>query len=152
MAVLLAAGAAAVEAPSVTIAGVNGETRSLQVSDLQKLAVRDASVTDPHSKALTRYRGVSLATLLSLVGTPAGETLRGKSLALHVEVEASDGYIVCFSVAELDAGTGSTDALLAFEQEGKPLGNDIGPLRLVVPTDKRAARWVRQVVSVKVLK
>jgi hypothetical protein len=109
------------------------------------MAVREITVTDPHLKEPGRYRGVNLSSLLSAVGTPSGEALRGKSLALHVQVEASDGHVACFSLAEVDPGTGSTDALLAFEYEGKPLGADLGPLRLVVPTDKRAARWVRQV-------
>jgi len=42
-------------------------------------------------------------------------------------------------------------ALVAFERDGQPLGADIGPFRLVVPSDKRGGRWVRQLVSIKVL-
>jgi DMSO/TMAO reductase YedYZ molybdopterin-dependent catalytic subunit len=40
---------------------------------------------------------------------------------------------------------------VAFERDGQPLGAEIGPFRLVVPTDKRGGRWVRQVVSIKLL-
>jgi len=108
-------------------------------------------VADPHSKQPTRHRGVSLSSILSRVGTPAGESLHGKALALRVQVEAADGYVACFSLAELDAGVGNTDALLVFEQDGKPLAAELGTFRIVVPTDKRAARWVRQVVALKVL-
>jgi DMSO/TMAO reductase YedYZ molybdopterin-dependent catalytic subunit len=92
-----------------------------------------------------------LTAVLALVGAPAGEALRGPGLALHVRVEASDGYRASFSLAELDAGFGSTDVLVAFERDGEPLGAEIGPFRLVVPTDKRGGRWVRQVVSIKLL-
>ncbi len=33
------------------------ESRTLGVADLQKLAVREVSVTEPHSKQSSRYRG-----------------------------------------------------------------------------------------------
>ena len=35
-------------------------------------------------------------------------------------------------------------------EDGQPLPVDDGPLRLVVPSDKRPARWVRQVVRIVV--
>jgi DMSO/TMAO reductase YedYZ molybdopterin-dependent catalytic subunit len=68
-----------------------------------------------------------------------------------VRAEASDGYVVTFSLAELDPAVGATDAILAFEREGQPLGSDVGPFRLVVPSDKRAARWVRNLIKLTVL-
>jgi hypothetical protein len=82
---------------------------------------------------------------------PSGEALRGKALASTIQVEALDGYRVASSLAELDAGTGSTDAVVAFELDGKPLGGELGAFRMVVPTDKRSARWVRQVARIKVV-
>jgi hypothetical protein len=144
--ILLASSALAGEAPALVVAGPKGETKSLQASDLRQLAVREVTVTEPHGKQAVRYRGAPLTAVLALVGAPAGEALR---VALHVRVEASDGYRASFSLAELDAGFGSTDVLVAFERDGQPLGAEIGPFRLVVPTDKRGGRWVRQVVSIK---
>jgi hypothetical protein len=149
--ILLASSALAGEAPALLVAGPKGETKSLQASDLRQLAVREVTVTEPHGKQTVRYRGAPLTAVLALVGAPAGDALRGPGLALHVRVEASDGYRASFSLAELDAGFGSTDVLVAFERDGEPLGAEIGPFRLVVPTDKRGGRWVRQVVSIKLL-
>ena len=149
--ILLASSALAAEAPALVVAGPKGETRSLHPSDLRQLGVREVTVTEPHGKQAVRYRGAPLTAVLALVGAPAGEALRGPGLALHVRVEASDGYRASFSLAELDAGFGSTDVLVAFERDGEPLGAEIGPFRLVVPTDKHGGRWVRQVVSIKLL-
>jgi hypothetical protein len=35
-------------------------------------------------------------------------------------------------------------------RDGKPLSETEGPLRIVVPHDKRQARWVRQVTSLTI--
>jgi hypothetical protein len=121
---------------------------TLAISDLEKLAVRSVDVSDPHSKEPSRYRGVALSAILALAGAPLGEALRGKALACHVQIDAADGYRAAFSLGELDPGVGNTDAIVAFERDGIPLGGELGPFRIVVPTDKRGARWVRQVVKI----
>jgi hypothetical protein len=59
--------------------------------------------------------------------------------------------VAAFSLAELDPGFGTTEALLAYQREGQPLAGLVGPFRLVVPTDKRGARWLRGLVKVRVL-
>ena len=152
MCVALVTGPAwATDVPSFVVVGAAGESRTLGGADLQKLTVRDVCVTDPHSKQLSRYRGVALSAVLSLVGVPSGEALRGKALAWSIQVEALDGYRVVFSLAELDVGVGSTDAVVAFELDGKPLGGELGAFRIVVTTGKRGARWVRQVARIKVV-
>lgn len=149
-ALALASSAVAAEPPTVVIVGPAGETRALGLAELEQLSPREVTVTDPHGGQPVRYRGVPLIAILPLVTTPVGDALRGKGLALHVRAEASDGYVASFSVAELDAGFGTTQALLAFEREGQPLGSDVGPFRLVVPTDKRGGRWVRGLTRVAV--
>jgi DMSO/TMAO reductase YedYZ molybdopterin-dependent catalytic subunit len=148
---LAAVSAVAADPPTLEVFGTAGQHVTLGASDLRKLTVRDVDVTDPHSKQRARYRGVPVSAVLSLVGAPGGDALRGKALASHVRVDAADGYRVSFSLAELDAGVGATDAIVAFERDGQPLGSEIGPFRIVVPTDKRGARWARQVVSIRVL-
>jgi DMSO/TMAO reductase YedYZ molybdopterin-dependent catalytic subunit len=42
--------------------------------------------------------------------------------------------------------------LLADTADGKPLPPQAGPLRLVVPDDKRHARWVRQVTRIDIIR
>jgi len=65
------------------------------------------------------------------------------------EVEAADGYRVVFAVAELDPASTDRVVLLADRRDGKPLVGAQGPLRIVVPDEKRHSRWVRQVISLK---
>jgi hypothetical protein len=42
--------------------------------------------------------------------------------------------------------------LLADARDGQPLSPHEGPFRIIVPKEKRPARWVRQVKSVTVRK
>jgi DMSO/TMAO reductase YedYZ molybdopterin-dependent catalytic subunit len=42
--------------------------------------------------------------------------------------------------------------LLAFSRDGAPLDAAAGPLRIVVPDEKRQARWVRQVTELEVVR
>jgi DMSO/TMAO reductase YedYZ molybdopterin-dependent catalytic subunit len=149
---LVATSALAADAPSLTLVGEAGQERALRVADLQGLDAREVVATEPHGKEQARYRCVPLLAAAALAGAPTGDKLRGPALATFVLVEAADGYKVVFSLAELDSGTGGTEAYVAFEREGKPLDDTVGPFRLVVPTDKRAARWVRQVTRIRIVK
>jgi hypothetical protein len=40
---------------------------------------------------------------------------------------------------------------LAYEADGKSLPDDEGPFRIVAPGDKKHARWIRQITSIKIL-
>jgi DMSO/TMAO reductase YedYZ molybdopterin-dependent catalytic subunit len=46
---------------------------------------------------------------------------------------------------------GGTTVLVAWEMDGKPLAPSVGPLRLVVPTDKKGTRALYQLVSLEVV-
>jgi len=107
-------------------------------------------VTNPHTHQEEVYDGVPLIDLLKLAGIPSGENLRGAAMATFIIAEASDGYRVAFSLAELDPGIGDAGVLVADSLSGKPLDAKLGPLRLVVPRDKRPARWVRMLTALHV--
>jgi hypothetical protein len=144
--------AVAAPAPfSVTVVGPSGESMEWTAATLEKLPVQEIEAVDPHSRAKARYTCVALSELLARAGAPHGEDLRGPSLASYVLVEARDGYRVIFSLAELDPGIRDQDACLAFKKDGAPLADDVGPFRLVVPSDHRGARWVRQVARATVV-
>jgi hypothetical protein len=146
LALLLTAPAA--DAPSVAVSGPDGKARTFTVADLEAMAPREVEATDPHAKTTARYTVVPLGAVLAAAGAPAGADMRGKALASYVVAEARDGYRVVFGAAELDAGVRDTDVFLAFRRDGKPLEDAMGPFRLVVPSDKRGARWVRQLARV----
>jgi hypothetical protein len=58
-------------------------------------------------------------------------------------------YKVVFSIAELDGGLTDQAILVADRRDGKPLGATVGPLQIVVPYEKRAGRWIRQVIRLE---
>ena len=72
-------------------------------------------------------------------------------MALMIVAEGSDGYRAAFSLAELDEDFASETVLIVDSVDGQPLGADQGPLRLVVPGDKRQGRWVRMLKSITVI-
>jgi hypothetical protein len=65
-------------------------------------------------------------------------------------VKAADSYQVVFALPELDPAFNDKQILLAFLRNSKTLDDKEGPYRLVIPDEKRMARWVRQVTTLKV--
>jgi len=102
-----------------------------------------------HDEPLSTWQGVALVDVLRQAGAPLDKQLRGREMAKFVRITASDGYQIVFSLAELDAGFGNTTMLLVDRHEGKALSAEEGPFRLVVPGDKRAARWLRNLRSIE---
>jgi hypothetical protein len=96
------------------------------------------------------FEGVALVDVLKLAGVEFGESLRGKRLASFLLVEA-DGYKAVFALPELDPGFSDKIVLLADKRDGQPLPKNAGDLQIVVPDEKRAGRWVRQVISLKII-
>jgi len=103
-----------------------------------------------HDEPASQWRGVKLDDVLAKAGVSLDKPLRGKSLASFVRITGADGYQVVFGLADLDATLGHTQVLLVDTRDGKPLDKD-GPYRLLVPGDKRPARWVRNVTSIEVV-
>jgi DMSO/TMAO reductase YedYZ molybdopterin-dependent catalytic subunit len=71
-------------------------------------------------------------------------------MVTYVMVGAADGYRVVFALPEIDPAFSDRLILLADRRDQQPLSPEEGPLRLVVPGEKRQARWVRQVTSVTI--
>lgn len=128
---------------------ISGEVRkplNLGLDDLAKLPRRKVIAKD-HGGTEAEFEGVEVAEVLKLAGTPAGEQLRGDHLALYLVVEAADNYRAVFALPELDALFTDKLVLLADRRDGKPLNEKEGPLRIIVPDEKRHGRWVRQVTG-----
>jgi hypothetical protein len=147
----LAAWGQQASSPILEISGDVPHPRSYQETEWKQLKHVSVSATNAHEKKTATYSGVPLSDLLKEAGVPSGESLRGKGLLECVVVSASDGYQVTFSIGELDESVGNLQVLVADAEDGKPLGPAAGPLRLIVPADKRPARWVRMVKSIRVI-
>jgi len=97
------------------------------------------------------FKGVKLISILDSAGVTLGGQLRGQNLAKYVLIKAVDGYQVVFSIAEIDEGYSAQTILLAYDIDDAPLPKGEGPFRMIVPGDKRHARWIREITTIKVI-
>ena len=121
----------------------------LSFADLARFPRDSLRATDELGKE-SLFEGVLVAEILKSAGVKFGKELRGKKLADYLLVETADGYRVVFALPEFDPSFKQTFVLLADNRDGGPLGESDGQLRLIVPHEKRYARWVRHLVALHV--
>lgn len=144
--------AASTAAPApLRLDGLDGKTRTLTAADLAALPRQEVRATGHDGRAHT-YQGVALADVLALVGAPRGKAIRGEVLAQALVAEAADGYRVVFALPELDAAFATQVIILATGCDGQPLPAQAGPYQIIVPQEKRPARWVRQVRRLRLVR
>ena len=80
----------------------------------------------------------------------SGEQQRYRVWENILLVEAADGYRAVFALPEIDPACTDRTILLVDRRDGQPLPAQEGPLRIVVPGEKRHSRWVRLVVALKI--
>src|SRR5262245_4247903 len=128
------------------VVGEVEKSLNLGPADIAKLPRRSVRAKG-HEGTESTFEGVALVDVLQLAGVKFGDGLRGKSLALYLVVEGADGYQAVFALPELDPAYTDKVVLLADTRDGKKLNDGEGSLRIVVPGEKRQARWVRQVTT-----
>ncbi|HXM62063.1 MAG TPA: molybdopterin-dependent oxidoreductase [Terriglobales bacterium] len=147
LALLLQAGAGFCQ--QLTVQGENGKPTVLTRADIE--ALPHAKVTTSASGTSVTFEGVALVAVLEKAGVEFGASLKGKRLASYLLVEAADSYRVVIALPELDPAFTDKQTVLAFLKDGKPLDEKEGPYRVVIPDEKRMARWVRQVTTLKIV-
>lgn len=130
----------------LTVGGEVERQLKLSASDLTRLPRQTVRAKDHDGKAST-FEGVALVEVLPLAGVKFGEQLRGPNLALYLVVEAADGYRAVFALPELDPAFTERVIILADRRDNQPLSASEGKLRIIIPDEKRQARWGRQVVA-----
>jgi len=133
----------------LTIQNETGKQTVLARSDIE--ALPHMRVTAGASGLSTTFEGVPLKALLERAGVWFGETMKGKRLASCLLVEGADDYRVVIALPEIDPAFTDKQIILAFLKDGKPLDAKEGPYRIVIPDEKRMARWVRHVTTLKVV-
>ena len=135
----------------VRVSGAVSQPLALSLQDLA--AMPRTKVTAKEHDITATYEGVTLAEILQKAGAPMGKLLRGKAMATYVLVTAKDGYRVVFALPELDPDftDASQKIILADTADGKPLPEKQGPVRIIVPQEKRGGRWIRMVESIEVV-
>jgi hypothetical protein len=125
-------------AQTIKVTDTIGHSTSVTAAQISKLPHVTIAVQD-HDKQ-TQFEGVPLSSVLSLAGILLGDALRGPRMSEALLVEAADGYKVVFALAEIDPTFATREIILADKRDGRALDAKEGPLRIVVPDDKRPAR------------
>jgi DMSO/TMAO reductase YedYZ molybdopterin-dependent catalytic subunit len=121
------------------------------VADLRKLPLTTVTVTlrtDQGSQGIASYTGPLLYTVIQQTVPISNTSFKNDFLRQFVTVGATDGYQVSVSMAEITPQFGNEKVILAYEKDGKPLSQAEGAVRLIVPGDYLAGRWVSNVNSV----
>jgi DMSO/TMAO reductase YedYZ molybdopterin-dependent catalytic subunit len=129
---------------------VSVEPLSFNVEALKKMEVVELRLME--RGATSTYRGVPLRVVLEGPSQDAASMARLRALADSVLlVRATDGYQVAVSAVAVAMDPKGERYLLAWEHDGKPLG-DAGPIRLVVPGDPQHVRWIRNVSGIDLIR
>jgi DMSO/TMAO reductase YedYZ molybdopterin-dependent catalytic subunit len=147
------AGVFAQTSPAVALHVIGEVPKPLElgVADIAALPHQTIRVTDEKGTQV-EYGGVPVAEILEKVGAPLGKKMKGPNMALGVIASAPDGYRVLFALTEFDPAFSDRVIILADRRDGKALDSHEGPLRFVVPGDKRHARWIRGVTTLEVVR
>jgi hypothetical protein len=140
----------ALQCQQLTVQTDSAKQVVLSLADLEALPHIRVTASE-HSSAPVEFEGVTLKSVLEKAGVAFGESMKGKRLTNCLLVEAADGCRVVIALPELDPAFTDKQTLLAFLRDGKSLGEKEGPYRIVIPDEKRMARWVRQVTTLKIV-
>jgi DMSO/TMAO reductase YedYZ molybdopterin-dependent catalytic subunit len=125
---------------------------AVSLADLKQMPRKTLRVENARDHKTDVYEGVALDALLQKAGLPHGEQLGGAWMTAYILVEAADNYRVVFSIAELDSSFEDSEVLVADTLNGAPFGSGQGPLKLIVPHEKRPGRWVKMLKSIAVVR
>jgi hypothetical protein len=133
--------------PKLTIS-YQGKSESWTAPSLAALDHAALSVYNEHLKAKQDFAGVPLMFLLTRLGVP--DKPHGKDFRIYLVAEGSDGYQVVYSLGEVSPDVHDGTTLVADTLDKEPLPGN-GSFQLVTTGEKRPARWVRNLVSIRVL-
>lgn len=136
---------------NISIVTEKGRSLSLTSAQLAKMPRIEITAKD-HDGAEAVFSGIELKTILSSAGAKFGKELRGPEIGQYVIVEAADGYRAVYSLTDLDQDFADKVVILADSKAGTPLDPKNGPWQVVATNEKKHARWVRQVIRLKLMK
>jgi len=121
----------------------------LSAADIGKMPKKEITAADRDGKP-HRYSGVPVTAILQQAGVTLGAQLKGENMSKYLLVKSGDGYEVLFSLAELDSAFTDRVIILADQVDGQPLPDGKGPFRIIVPGEKKPARWIWEVTTMAV--
>ncbi len=125
---------------------VGGSSHQLSPAALAALPQSHLMVHNSHTNRDEDYSGVSLADLLAFAGLPFTKETQPTYLHSYLRAQGTDFYFVLYSASEVQPELSASSVLIATRLDGHDLGAD-GVFKLVSSSDKRPARWVRNLLS-----
>lgn len=141
--------ATAAFAQTISVDGEVTHPLKLSAADIGKMPKTEVTAADRDGKP-HRYSGVPVTAILQQAGVTLGAQLRGENISKYLLVKSGDGYEVLFSLAELDSAFTNRVVILADKVDGHPLPDGKGPFRIIVPGEKKPARWIWEVTAMTV--
>lgn len=134
----------------IEVSGKVEKPGTYKLEDLKTLPVINQNVVffSGQTPVSARYTGVLLWDFLQKVGIQLNPDNKNDLLRRTIRFIATDGYIVHISAGEIDPRFGGHQVILAYAQDGEPVGPKTGFARLVFPGDKfggraiSAIRWI----------
>lgn len=139
---------ALLHAQTLTVVVPPDRSLKLSATDLAKMPRTMITVTE-HNKE-RKFEGVLLRDLLKSAGAPLGDKLKGENTPAYVYLTAKDGYHASLALIEVEPLFQQNEILVADAVGGEPLSAEQGPFRLIVPEDKKPARWIRMLEKIEV--
>ena len=152
LATLTAVGAGAASDDSFRIAGAVGKPRAWSVAQVRREmpgSVRALTYTLKGRRHTAHV--VALWTLLGAAQPRLNPRIKHHLLQFTAAVQGQDGYTADFTFGELAPDFGQRAVWVALDEDGQPLVGDSGPVHLLVPEDKKPARWVHAVRLITVV-
>jgi hypothetical protein len=135
---------------SVVVYGEGAKTTTFDAAGLAAMARKTVTGPNHDGNGTSVFAGVLLKDLLVRAGAMDGERLTSRDYRRYVEIQATDGYRVIYTIVELEPDFRPVVPILADHQNGQPLAADVGPFQVVMPDEMKHARWVRQVACLRV--
>jgi DMSO/TMAO reductase YedYZ molybdopterin-dependent catalytic subunit len=151
VAVLALIGNTSAQSFSLSISGDVMRPMTITEKEFASFVHAKASAAD-HEGKMNEYEGVPLFAILARAGAPLGDSLKGKKMFEYIQAEAADGYKVIFALPEIDTSYNANTIIVADKKNGKPLDEKEGPLQIIVAGEKKHARWIRQLTTLRILK
>lgn len=134
-------GQVAEKEPALSVEGEVQQILTLHTADLAKMHRMEIRATDKDEKE-HHFSGFRLSDILQQAGVTLGAQLRGKNMTKYLLARSGDGYQVIFALAEIDSSFTDRTILVADQVDGHPLPTGKGPFQMVVPGEKKHARWI----------
>jgi molybdate transport system substrate-binding protein len=136
---------------SFTVDGQILNPMTLTAEDLQagySSQTLDVTFLNGTETIATSFTGVPLWQIISAAQPNLNADVPNDRISMFIVVTGSDGYQAVIAWGEIDPEFGNQPVLLAYAENGAPIADEQGTIRLVVPSDARAGRYVQGVVNI----